>query len=282
MNRNQTNCQIAIFFVVSMLGAAFTTPTPAAESRTFVVAADPNNIPFSNESEEGFENKLAKLVARDLNAELKYVWEAQRRGFFKETLGSGKCDAVLGVPAGLSGCITTQPYYRSSYVFVASKSNGPIAQSLEEESLRKCKIGVQMMGDGQMSPPAYALIERGLTNNLVGFSMYSDDRAKNPAAEIVRAVASKKIDVGIAWGPMAGYFAQRSDLIVKPIPRPTTVSEPYSFEICVGVRKDEPTLRDEIDSILHHRNKEISSLLNEYGVPRAESVETLSQGERKP
>src|SRR4051812_18352240 len=96
--------------------------TGCAEQResaqVITVAADPNNLPFSNDREEGFENKIARIVASELGTELRYVWHAQRRGFLSDTLGDRKCDFVLGVPAGITQCLTTQPYYRSSYVFV--------------------------------------------------------------------------------------------------------------------------------------------------------------------
>jgi mxaJ protein len=269
MNRNSLRYITAAIVAIGASWSISAHCSLGVEPKTLVVAADPNNMPFSNESEEGFENKLATLVARDLNAQLHYIWQPQRRGFFKDTLGASKCDAVMGAPAGLSGCLTSQPYYRSSYVFVASKSNDRSVQSLNDEILHKWKIGVQLMGDGQMSPPAYALIERGLADNLVGFSMYNDDHAENPAAEIIRAVAAKKVDLAIAWGPIAGYLAQQSTgLVIKPIPQPSSAPEPYAFDICVGIRKDNPALRDEIDVILRHRRSEIVAILDEFAVPR--------------
>jgi mxaJ protein len=239
--------------------------------RVLTVAADPNNLPFSNSREEGFENKLAKMLAHDLNAKLAYVWQPQRRGFFKDTLGAGRCDAVIGVPAGLSQCITSRRYYRSTYVFVFPKSRDQLFDSVDAPALRKMKIGIQLMGDGQLSPPAQALIQSGLSDNLVGFSLYSDDREENPPAEIIRAVAQKKIDVAIAWGPLAGYFARHEpvELAVKPIVQPSDATVPYAFDICVGIRKDDTKLRDEVDAILLKRRAEIDKLLDEFAVPRA-------------
>jgi mxaJ protein len=238
--------------------------------RVFTVAADPNNLPFSNSREEGFENKLAKILAHDLNAKLAYVWQPQRRGFFKDTLGAGRCDAVMGVPAGLSQCTTSRPYYRSTYVFVFPKARNQLFDSVDAPALRKMKIGVQLMGDGQISPPAHALIERGLADNLVGFSLYSDDREENPPAEIIRAVALKKIDAAIAWGPLAGYFARQQavELAVKPILQPSDGTVPYAFDICVGIRKDDTKLRDQVDAILLKHRADIAKLLDEFAVPR--------------
>jgi ABC-type amino acid transport substrate-binding protein len=122
------------------------------------VCADPNNLPFSNERGEGFENKLAEMLAADLGAELRYTWWAQRRGFFRNTLRAGSCDVVLGVPAGFELALTTSPYYRSTYAFVSRKDRHLGVRSFDDEALRRLKVGVQLVGDdGANTPPAHAL-----------------------------------------------------------------------------------------------------------------------------
>jgi mxaJ protein len=253
-------------------GRAIASEAAADAERTFIVAADPNNLPFSNEHEQGFENKLAQLIAGDLHATLKYVWQPQRRGFFRNMFGERRCDAVMGVPPAISQCQATAPYYRSSFAFVVKETRGPPIDSLDDPRLRQVKIGAQMMGDGQMSPPAELLVERGLAKNLVPFSMYSDDRTANPPAEIVKAVADGRVDAAVAWGPLAGYFARNSSprLLTRPIHQPDGEKIPLAFDIAVGVRKDEPALRDEINKILKTRRAEIATLLDEFGVPRVE------------
>src|ERR1700712_3507998 len=91
---------------------------------TLRVTADPNNLPFSNERREGFENKIADLIAKELDVNLDYTWRAQRRGFFRETLKENRADLILGVPAHFDLALTTAPYYRSSYVFLYRKDRG--------------------------------------------------------------------------------------------------------------------------------------------------------------
>src|SRR6476646_832295 len=130
----------------------------ATTMRELRVCSDPNNLPFSNHERQGFENRIAELVARDLNAKLTYVWYAQRRGFTRNTLGADKCDVFIGVPSSLDRVSTTIPYYRSTYVFATRRDRNIHVASFDDAALRKLRIGVQMIGDDFMNtPPAHAL-----------------------------------------------------------------------------------------------------------------------------
>lgn len=235
------------------------------------VTVDPNNLPFSNQRREGFENKIAELLAAELDANLEYSWRAQRRGFFRETLKENRADLILGVPAHFDMALTTQPYYRSSYVFVYRKDRRLNIQSLDDPQLRRLKIGVQMIGnDGINTPPAHALANRGIIDNVVGYTLYGNYAEENPPARIVDAVAKGDIDVAIVWGPVAGYFAQRAavPLIVTPVSPPADPNLPFTFKIAMGVRKGEKDLRDRINDVLMRRKADIDAILQSYGVPR--------------
>ena len=240
--------------------------------RVLRISADPNNLPFTNERLEGFENKIAELIAREMNAELEYHWRAQRRGFFRQALTEGECDLVLGAPARFERVLATSPYYTSTYVFVWRKDRNLNIQSLDDAMLRKLKIGVQMIGDdGSNSPPAHALADRGIINNVVGYTVYGDYGQENPPARIVEAVAKGDIDLAIVWGPLAGYFASKQDaeLVVAPVaPRVEPSGLPFVFSISMGVRKGSEALRDELEGILEKNKKEVAAILNEYGVPQ--------------
>src|SRR5260221_6108370 len=127
-------------------------PTP------FRVCADPNNLPFSNSKQEGFENKIAVLLAHEFRGEPQYTWWPQRRGFLRSTLNAGVCDVVMGMPANVDSLLTTQPYYRSTYVFVAPKTEGRQIASFDDPALQHMKIGVHLIGDDYAnSPPAHIL-----------------------------------------------------------------------------------------------------------------------------
>jgi mxaJ protein len=249
---------------------------PIAPLRVLRVAADPNNLPFSNDKAEGFENKIAELVARDLGLELQYIWHAQRRGFFRETIKSREADVVIGVPRNLDMALTTKAYYRSTYAIV-SRTDRELAsiKSLDDAALKKLKVGVQVIGDdGADTPPAHALARRGIIDNVVGFTVYGDYREPNPPARIVDAVAKGDVDVAVVWGPLAGYFAKKQTvpLCVTPLETKADSADlPLTFDIAMGVSRKNTALRDQLDAVLARRRADIDKILGEYGVPRVEA-----------
>jgi quinoprotein dehydrogenase-associated probable ABC transporter substrate-binding protein len=246
-------------------------PAPNSSKRVLRVTADPNNLPFSNEKREGFENRIAELIAKELNATLHYSWRAQRRGFFRETLKEDRADLVLGVPAHFEMALPTSPYYRSSYVFVYRKDRNLDIHSLDDPKLHQLKIGVQMIGNDETNtPPAHALAHRGIIDNVRGYTVYGDYREPNPPARIIDAVVKGDIDIAVVWGPLGGYFAKKQavPLEVIPVSPPADPNLPFTFSIAMGVRKSDRALHDQIDSILQRKRAEIDAILDEYGVPR--------------
>jgi mxaJ protein len=262
----------SLAIIVSMFTAFARAEEPPAK-RIIRISADPNNLPFTNDRCEGFENKIADLIAGELNAEIEYVWRAQRRGFFRHALKEGECDLVLGVPAGFDMALTTAPYYRSTYVFITKKDGGAKVESLDDPVLKRVKIGVQVVGDdGANSPPVHALGRRGIIQNLVGYSIYGDYAQPNPPARVVEGVAKGEVDVAVVWGPLAGYFAKRQpvDLVVTPV-TPAVDEElklPFTFAISMGVRRGDTAFRNELNGVIERRREEIEKILDEYAVPR--------------
>jgi mxaJ protein len=237
------------------------------------VCADPNNLPFSNERQQGFENRIAELVARDLNTRLRYTWWAQRRGFVRNTLNARECDLLIGVPSSFERASTTIPYYRSTYVFVTRRDRHIAVASFDDPLLRRLRIGVQMIGDDfTNTPPAHALSKRHIIQNVHGYSVYGDYRQPNPPARIIDALAKGDIDVAVAWGPLAGYFARKSavPLDITPVsPQIDLPFLPFVFDISMGVRRGDSALRDQLNTIISRRKGEIDRILDQYGVPRA-------------
>jgi mxaJ protein len=250
----------------------FMTQQATAADRELRVCADPNNLPFSNQRGEGFENRIAELIAHEQNATLHYEWWAQRRGFVRNTLRAGRCDLIIGVPAGYDPVLTTRPYYRSTYVFVSRTDRHLRIDSFDDPRLRQVKIGVQLMGDdGANAPPAHALARRGIIRNVVGYTIYGDYSEPNPPARLIDAVASGAVDVAIAWGPLAGFFASRepTPLAITPIAMPTDPPAlRFSFAIAMGVRKGDTAFCDALNRILDERRPEIKKILDDYGVPQ--------------
>jgi mxaJ protein len=240
------------------------------------VCADPNNLPFSNARGEGFENRIAILVARDLGAELRYTWWAQRRGFVRSTMGEGKCDVLMGAPAHYQRVLTTAPYYRSSYVFLSRRDRGLGVVSFDNPALRHLRIGVQMIGDDYANtPPAHALARRGIVQNVAGYMVYGDYARPNPPARIVDAVAHGEVDIAVVWGPLAGYFARLSKVPLDVVPVAPALDPPalpLTFAIAMGVRRGDAGLRARLDDVLRRRHREIDAILAAYGVPRLDGA----------
>jgi mxaJ protein len=256
------------FLVFTLCAAAIAGDTNKLVLR---VAADPNNLPFSNSKLEGFENRLAELIAKDLGAELEYVWRAQRRGFFRETLKANAADLVMGVPAEFEMAAPTQPYYTSTYVFVTRKDRDLDLRNLDDARLRTFRIGIQVVGDDYANtPPATGLGKRGIVTNVFGYTLYGNYSEPNPPAEILAAVERGEIDVALVWGPLAGYFAvkAKTPLAVRAI-EPTDNDSDLVFSIAIGCRRKDPELRKEIDAILAERRSEVNAILAEYHVPLA-------------
>jgi len=255
-------------------------PKIPASTTAFRVCADPNNLPFSNKKGEGFENKIAELVAADMKLPLEYTWWAQRRGFFRNTLRAGKCDVVVGVPESFELAATTRPYYRSTYVFVTRRDRNLDVSSFDDPELKNLTIGVQMIGDdGANAPPEHALTNRGIANNIKGYTLYGNYSEANPPARIIDGVVRKEVDVAVVWGPLAGYFAKRRSvpLVIRPVlPEIDLPYLPFVYDISVGVRRGEDELLREINEVLDRRRVEIDRILDEYGVPRVADDKTLA------
>lgn len=249
-------------------------PRPATK-RVLRVCSDPNNLPFSNERQQGFENRIANVLADELHAQVKYTWWPQRRGFIRNTLRANECDVVMGMPTAMELAATTRPYYRSTYVFVSRQDRGLAIESFDDEILKKLRIGVQIIGDdGANAPPAHALTNRGIVNNVRGYTVYGDYAEPNPPARIVDAVVEGEVDVAIVWGPLAGYFAKQTavPLTITPVsPEIDLPFLPFVYDIALGVRREDVALRTELDAVLERRRSEIDRILAEYGVPRLDT-----------
>jgi len=239
--------------------------------RTLTACADPNNLPFSNDARQGFENKLAELIASDLHAKLEYIWWAQRRGYARNTLNEQKCDFWPGIASNVEMVATSRPYYRSTYVFVTRRDARLTGLTLDDPRLRKLKIGVQLVGDdASNTPPAHALAKRGIVANVRGYMLYGAYRDPSPPAEIVRAVERGDVDVALIWGPLAGYFAAQSKVplsLEKITPWFADQQWPMQFDVSVGVRKDNQKLLKDIDQVLARHQPAIRRLLDSYRVP---------------
>jgi mxaJ protein len=233
------------------------------------VCADPDNMPLSNQKGEGFEQKIAELIAQEWQAKIEYAWWPVRRGFFSRALNGRYCDVAIEAPAGLDMAGVTEPYFRSGYVFITRKDSGLDITSLADPRLKKLKIGVNLLhSDAENTPPAMALSRYGVVGNLTGYSTFYTDNDR--PEDIVNAVASKAVDIAIVWGPLAGYFAPKAKvpLAVVPLPERDSLSDfPFRFNIAMGVRRRDKALRDSLNAVIERKKPEIMGILKNYGVP---------------
>jgi quinoprotein dehydrogenase-associated probable ABC transporter substrate-binding protein len=255
------------------------------------VCADPNNWPMSREDGSGFENEIATLVAADLGRPLAYTWWAQRRGFVRSTLKAGLCDVVIGVPAHhFDMVVRTRPYYRSSYVAVTRADRGLDVERLDDPRLRRLRVGVHLIGDdGANVPPAHVLANLGVVDNVVGFPIYGDYRQDAPPRRLIDAVASGEIDVALAWGPLAGPAAAASSVPLRVTALADADEHPpfaMTFEIAMGVRRDDLALRRALQHVLDERGPDITAILRRHSVPllpfRQPTVEVFSAQAHEP
>jgi mxaJ protein len=266
---------IAVLGLCSRAGdarrAASPPPHPPAGPAPLRVCADPNNLPFSNRRGEGFENRIAQLLAAEWHRPLQYTWWPERRGFVRHTLGAGACDVVLGIVEGDPLVRTTAPYYRSTYVFVYRRDRPWQIRSLDDPRLRRLRIGIHVIGDDYNAlPPGVALARRGIVRNVIGYSIYGDYSQETPPARLIEAVAAGDVDVAIAWGPLAGYVAARAPvpLAVVPVtPRLAMPGMPFEFAIAFGVRRADTALATALDRFLAARRGAIHDLLRSYHIP---------------
>jgi mxaJ protein len=256
------------FRFVSCVLLSFCFPVLAG-SPVLRVCSDPNNLPFSNEQQQGFENRIADLIAHDLGETVEYTWWSMRRGFVRNALNEHACDVVMSITSDSDMVLTTNPYYRSTYVFASRKDRALHLQSLNDERFSKWKIGVHLVGK-DLAPPANALAARGIAANFVPFLMYGPVGELNTPAKLIDAVANKQVDVAIVWGPLAGYFATKTSAALDVVPvKPERWGElPFTFNVSAGVRKGDTALQSQLNKALQHQCAAIQTVLTEYGVPQ--------------
>jgi quinoprotein dehydrogenase-associated probable ABC transporter substrate-binding protein len=234
------------------------------DSNVLRVCADPNNLPFSNEKGEGFENKLAEFYAAKLGKRIAYTFFPQATGFVRMTLGSHRCDIIMGYPQGSELVQNTNPYYRTAYAFV-SKAGSPLngVDTLSDERLKDKRIGV-VAG----TPPATYFVADGLMTKAKPYPLMVDTRFDSSAVAMMNDVASGEIDAGVLWGPMAGYYASRANppmhlaLLLKDTGGPHLV-----YNISMGVRASDQNWKRQLNQLISENQPAINKLLLEFGVP---------------
>jgi quinoprotein dehydrogenase-associated probable ABC transporter substrate-binding protein len=268
---------VRLLVPVLLLGAA-ATPAPALaqglrpnveQPGVLRVCADPDNMPASSQTGEGYENKIAELIGKVWNSRVEYAWWPVRRGFFARALNGRYCDVAITAPEKLDIAAVTRPYFRSAYAIVYRADRGLNLTSLSDTTFRRLKIGVNLLNsDAENTPPAMALSAHGVVGNLVGFTTFFSENGDRPE-DIINAVADGKVDVAIVWGPLAGYFAKRAKvpLTVNLVEADSVSGIPFAFSMGMATRRRDRALRDSLQAVIDQHGPEIQRILKDYDVP---------------
>jgi quinoprotein dehydrogenase-associated probable ABC transporter substrate-binding protein len=228
------------------------------------VCSDPNNLPFSNEKGEGFENKLAELFADKLHKKLAYTFFPQATGFVRMTLGSHRCDVIMGYPQGSDLVQNTNPYYQTAYALI-TKAGSPLdsVDALNDARLKEKKLGI-VAG----TPPATYFVADGLMAKAKPYPLMVDTRVDSSAVAMMKDLASGEIDAGVLWGPMAGYYAAHANspthvaLLLKDTGGPHLV-----YHITMGVRASDQNWKRQLNQLIAENQTEINKILLDYAIP---------------
>jgi mxaJ protein len=252
-------------------------PAAQAPPNVLRVCQDPNNLPFSNRALEGFENKIAALLAQDLGWQIAYTWYPQRMGFIRNTLrakepGSDhyKCDLVTGVASGFDMGATTRPYYRSAYAMAYVRGTGlDSVRTLEDLlTLPPARRATLRLGVFAGSPVTDWLLEHDLIERMVPYQPQSGDPAEYPGEMVEKDLVRGAIDVAFIWGPIAGYFARHAGNVpIVAIPLTPHPNTQFEFDIAMATRFGEGAYKQRIDEAIERNRVQIDAILAQYGVP---------------
>jgi quinoprotein dehydrogenase-associated probable ABC transporter substrate-binding protein len=252
--------------VILVLGGA---PAAAQQGPDLVstdalrVCADPNDLPYSNDRREGFENKIAEIIAKDLGRPLTYVWFPQVVGFVRNTLRKNECDLVMGAVAGDEVMENTNTYYHSGYMLVSRADAGIETNSLGSPALADKKIGLVAA-----TPPTALLLKHDLMDHVTSYSLVVDTRFDAPPHRMIQDILDGKLDVGVIWGPIAGYYIKHDHLPLKAVFIAPEDNVRLDFRVAMGLRANEADWRRRVNQAIEHHRDEIARILAEYGIPQ--------------
>jgi mxaJ protein len=252
---------LCVFVLLGTLGKA-----SGAVPEELRICSDPGNLPFSNQQLQGFENKIAGLIASEMGMRAAHYWWPAQRGLVRSFLNTGRCDVLIGVPTGYDLVTFTKPYYRTAYVIAYHKTRDFAITSLDDDILKTLKIGVHVN-----TPPHDALARRGIMGQQVkAYPLFFDSRshAEDYPGRVIEDLLANKIDVAIVWGPIAGYFVKKREAPLTLVPLEGSEARiPFTFKISMGVRKQENELKAKLEAALQQKHSEIQQFLDDYGVP---------------
>lgn len=250
----------SLWLVLLLAGAS-----SGAEAGTLRVCADPDNMPFSNAKGEGFENKLAELIASKLDATVDYVWFSESSGYVPNVVGNEACDLVMGYAQGTGLIADSNPYYYTSYALIYRQDDTSLAgaERLSDPRLKGKRIGLFAR-----TPPASLLALYGLAENAKPFEINAGENPSKAAEAVIEEIATGKLDAGILWGPVGGYYAQRAAVPLTLVPLVKETAGPSQvYGITLGLRPNDPQWKHQVNKVIAENQRAIDDILQGYNVP---------------
>lgn len=255
----------ALALAAGLTGPAAAQTSDLVNRATLRVCADPADMPLSNEKGEGFENKIADLLAKELGIPVAYTWFPQATGFYRMTLGIKRCDVVMGYVAAGDPVLNTNPYFKSAWtLFVKKGGKLDGVDALNDERLKSAKIGI-VAG----TAPASHMARNGLLGQMKSYALMVDRRYESPAEQMLKDINDGTIDGGVLWGPIGGYFAKQAGadtFVMTPLVKEQG-GPPMTYRITMGIRPDELNWKHRLNDFIAKHQDEITKILLEYNIP---------------
>ena len=237
------------------------------------VCADPNNLPYSNQKLEGYENKIANLFAKKLgDIPVLYSWYPMTSGFVRRTLDAKTCDIIITFPAIHELVQNSNPFYSSSYVMMTLEEKNINIKSLSDPIIKEkdYKIGII-----HATPPTSHVAKNKLFEQAKFYLQAADPRKQKPWKEITDDLVSGKLDIAILWGPYAGYETKLAKKKIKLVP--LTKEEKVGrgtmvYRFTMGIRRNEPEWGKTINNLIKDNQSEINEILREYNIPLLDNL----------
>ena len=272
----------AILLFTFITNTSYADESAMPDSEFLKVCADPYMLPMSNQKQEGYENKIAELIASKLGLKVKYEFFPQRMGFIRNTLRAEaegapgyKCDLVINVPSNFELAATTDPYYTTTYVLVFAKgrqldavTEAEMLSKVVEDNGIKLKIGVTDRGPAQLW-----VFYQNLIGHMVPYQGHPGDVKNDPGHVLLKDIVDGKIDAAVIWGPTAGYYAKKykdkAELVLLPVKDDVKKNREmrFTFSNSMAVRYGEKEWKDKINKVIKENQAEIEKILIDYGVP---------------
>lgn len=246
-------------------GAATAQTLPDVVSRTELrVCADPHNLPFSNQQGEGYENKIAELLAHELGEKLSYTWFPDSQGFVRGTLMKNRCDLVVGTVSGVEDMSTTDSYLHTGYMMVTRA-----ADNITTAHVGDWHIAGRRFAIIAATPPTNLIVQHNLMDQTAIYQLVVDTRIDQPAHAMITDIAGGRVDVGLLWGPIAGYYTRHDKLPLRlTFLDPEDAKVRLDYHIAMGVRPADVAFRRRLNQVIAKDGEQITKILDEYGVPR--------------